>query len=215
MRRTHWIVLALLVVAVVTALVVPLPSPLELRDWARGVGPAAPLLFLLVHTVVTTTPLPRTPFTLAAGLMFGAWGGIGLCLVASTVSAILGFAVARRLGPRAVARLGSARVRRLEQRLSRRGLLTVLSARLLPAIPFAPINYAFGVTSVRYGPYVLGTAVGLVPGTLAVVLLGDAVTGGTSPAMILIFVVSGAIGVAGAALAARADARPNRGPRVV
>jgi len=210
-RRTHWIVLAVGVAAIVGALFVPLPSPWELRDWARAAGPLAPLLLFLAHAVVTTTPLPRTAFTLAAGLIFGPWWGLGLCVAGSTVSAILGFAVARRLGPRAVARLGSARIRRLEQRLSRRGLLTVVSARLLPALPFAPLNYAFGVTSVRYRDYVPGTLVGLVPGTAAVVLLGDAVVGGTSPTMIVIFVISGAIGVIVAALAVRADRRPPRG----
>lgn len=206
--RRRWVVLAtLLVAAVVVALVVPLPTPIELRDWARGVGPAAPLLFLAAHALVTTTPLPRTAFTLAAGLMFGPWWGLALCLLASTISALIAFAVARRLGGRAVARLGPGRVRALEERLCERGLLTVTSARLVPAIPFAPLNYTLGVTSVRWPAYLLGTAVGLVPGTAAVVLLGDAVTGGTSPLMLAVFLGSGAVGVAGVLLSARGRRR--------
>lgn len=91
----------------------------------------------------------------------------------------------------------------LESRLSARGLLTVTSTRLVPAIPFAPLNYTFGVTSVGWRPYLLGTAVGLVPGTAAVVLLGDAVTGTTSPAMLAVFAVSGSIGLVGVLLSAR------------
>lgn len=186
-----------LLAAVVVAVTVPLPSALEMRDRAQALGPWAPLAFLLVHTVVTTTPLPRTAFTLSAGLLFGPWLGLALCLLASTVSAALGFVLARRLGGRAVARLGPGRVRALERRLSRRGLVTVLSARLLPAIPFAPLNYTFGVTTVGWRPYLVGTTVGLVPGTAAVVLLGDAATGSTSPTMLVVFVASGAVGLAG------------------
>jgi uncharacterized membrane protein YdjX (TVP38/TMEM64 family) len=80
--------------------------------------------------------------------------------------------------------------------------------RLLPAIPFAPLNYTFGVTTVRWQPYLVGTAVGLVPGTAAIVLLGDATTGTASPAMITVFVVSGAIGVVGILLSARRPREP-------
>lgn len=106
-RRARWALLAgLLVAAVVVALTVPLPSPIEVRDQVRVLGPWAPLVFVLVHTLVTTTPLPRTAFTLGAGLLFGPWLGLLLCLVASTASAAVGFAVARRLGGRAIRRLG-------------------------------------------------------------------------------------------------------------
>jgi uncharacterized membrane protein YdjX (TVP38/TMEM64 family) len=191
------------VLAAIVAVVVPLPSPLALRDAAAGLGAWAPLGFLLLHTVVTTTPLPRTAFTLSAGLLFGPVLGVALCLVASTVSAVIGFAIARRLGGRAVHRLGPGRVRALEERLCDRGLLTVLSTRLVPAIPFAPLNYTLGVTSVGWWHYVVGTAVGLVPGTAAVVLLGDAATGRPSPAMVVVFLVSGALGLVGVLVSAR------------
>lgn len=208
-NHVRWVLLAVLVPAlVVVAFVVPLPTPLQVRDEVQTLGSWAPLVFLVVHALVTVTPLPRTAFTLGAGIMFGPWLGLLLCVAASTISAVLAFAVARRLGGRAIRRLGAGRVRMLEARLSSRGLLTVTSMRLLPAIPFAPLNYTFGVTTVRWQPYLLGTAVGLVPGTAAIVLLGDAATGTASPAMITVFVVSGAIGVVGILLSARRPREP-------
>ncbi|MHC1557583.1 TVP38/TMEM64 family protein [Actinomycetospora sp. C-140] len=211
--RAHWVVLAVVLLAlVVLALTVPLPTPLELRDRVAALGAWAPAAFLALHAVVTVTPVPRTAFSLAAGLLFGPWLGLGLCLVASTVSAVIAFAVVRRLGGRAVRRLGPGRVRMLEARLSSRGLLAVTSTRLVPAIPFAPLNYTFGVTTVRWRPYLVGTAIGLVPGTAAVVLLGDAATGTFSPQMVVVFLVSGAIGLAGVLLCARAPERPGAEP---
>ncbi|GLZ43964.1 hypothetical protein Acsp06_01490 [Actinomycetospora sp. NBRC 106375] len=211
--RAHWVVLAVVLLAlVVLALTVPLPTPLELRDRVAALGAWAPAAFLALHAVVTVTPVPRTAFSLAAGLLFGPWLGLGLCLVASTISAVVAVAVVRRLGGRAVRRLGPGRVRMLEARLSSRGLLAVTSTRLVPAIPFAPLNYTFGVTTVRWRPYLLGTAIGLVPGTAAVVLLGDAATGSFSPPMLIVFLVSGAIGLAGVLLCARAPERPGAEP---
>lgn len=202
--RARWYLLAgLLLAAVVVAFLVPLPTPLELRDRVEGLGTWAPVAFVLVHALVTTTPLPRTVFSLSAGVMFGPWLGLALCVVASTVSAAAAFAIARRLGGRAIHRLGPARVRAVEARLSSRGLMSVTSARLVPAIPFAPLNYTFGVTSVRWRHYLVGTAIGLVPGTTAVVLLGDAATGSLSPASLAVFGVSGAIGIVGVLLCAR------------
>ncbi|WP_133251831.1 TVP38/TMEM64 family protein [Actinomycetospora cinnamomea] len=203
---------ALLLVAVVVALTVPMPAPLALRDRVEALGAWAPVAFLLVHALVTTTPLPRTMFSLSAGVLFGPWLGLGLCLVASTVSAAVAFAVVRRLGGRAVERLGPGRVRAVEERMSSRGLLSVTSVRLVPAIPFAPLNYTLGVTSVRWWHYLVGTAIGLVPGTSAAVLLGDAVTGSLSPGALGVFAVSGTIGLVGVLLCARTPAA-GRGSR--
>ena len=58
-------------VVVALAAWLPLPTPVQLRDWAESVGPWFPLAFLLAHIVVTVVPVPRTAFTLAAGLLFG------------------------------------------------------------------------------------------------------------------------------------------------
>jgi uncharacterized membrane protein YdjX (TVP38/TMEM64 family) len=214
-NRTRGLLLVgLLAVAVVVALAVPLPSPLELRDWAIRLGPSAPLIFFLAHAIITTTPIPRTALTLAAGLMFGPVWGMGLAVSASMVSALVGFAVARRLGGRAIARLGPERVKALERRLCERELLTVTSTRLV-GIPFAPLNYTLGVTSVGWRAYLLGTFLGLIPGTAAVVLLGDAVTGGSSPGMIAILAVTATLGAAGILVSARGrrhttDPEPSR-----
>jgi uncharacterized membrane protein YdjX (TVP38/TMEM64 family) len=205
----RWFLLAAVLLALVAvALTVPLPTPLELRDRVAALGTWAPMTFLLVHTLATTTPVPRTAFSLSAGLLFGPWLGVALCLVASVVSAAAGFVVSRRLGGRAARRLGPGRVRMLEERLSSRGLLAVISARFVPFIPFAPLNYTFGVTNVRWRHYLVGTAIGLVPGTSAVVLFGDAVTGSLSPSLLAVFAVSGTLGAIGVALCARTPVGP-------
>ena len=70
MSRARLILTALGAAAVVAlVLLVPLPTAVQMRDWAASVGPWFPLAFLCAHIVVTVLPFPRTAFTLAAGLL--------------------------------------------------------------------------------------------------------------------------------------------------
>ncbi len=69
-------ILAAIVILVAVAVLVPLPSAVQLRDWATAAGPWFPLVFFAAHTVMTVFPFPRTAFTLAAGLLFGPLLGV-------------------------------------------------------------------------------------------------------------------------------------------
>lgn len=196
----------LLVVAAVVAVALPVPTPLQMRTWAQSVGVIAPVLFLFGHTVITMAPIPRTVFTLAAGLLFGPVLGVGLSLLATTLSAALTFAAVRWLGrPLVTPRLGRSLLRAVDARLRRRGWLAVASLRLIPAVPFAVLNYCSAVSSIPFRHFLIGT-VGIVPGSVAVVVLGDALTGRTSPALLAISLGCAAIGVLGLIIDARSPA---------
>jgi uncharacterized membrane protein YdjX (TVP38/TMEM64 family) len=114
----------------------------------------------------------------AAGFVFGVVEGVGLVLLAALLGALAGFALGRVLGREAVERMTGTRVARVDALLSRRGAMAVLGTRLIPVLPFTAINYVAGLTAVRIGDYVLGTAIGIIPGTIAYVALGAY---GTSP----------------------------------
>jgi uncharacterized membrane protein YdjX (TVP38/TMEM64 family) len=190
--------LALLVLLVAAAIVLPIPSPAELRSWASGHGPATTLLFLLAYSVLTVAPIPRTVFNLAAGLLLGDVAGILVAMVATTASSGLGFGLARVLGRDLVSRhLHRTSVRAVNQRLSGGGVLAIASLRLIPVVPFAPLNYCCGVSSIRLRPYLLGTALGSLPGTVAIVVLGDALTGNTPPALLGCYAVFAILGMIG------------------
>ncbi|WP_216205578.1 TVP38/TMEM64 family protein [Amycolatopsis aidingensis] len=192
--------LALLVAVVLAAVLLPVPSPAELRALVRDAGPAAPLLFLSAYAVLTAAPIPRTVFSLAAGLLLGNLLGLAVAMAGTAASAALGFLAARALGRDLVARhLHRNWVRTVNDRLTGGGVLAVTSLRLIPVIPFAPLSYCCGVSTIRLTPYVAGTVLGSLPGTAAVVLLGDAITGTTPPALLAcyaVFALAGAVGVA-------------------
>jgi uncharacterized membrane protein YdjX (TVP38/TMEM64 family) len=202
------VAVAVVIVAFATvAIVVPVPTAVEVRDWARSMGGWFPLAFLAAHIVVTVFPFPRTAFTLAAGLLFGTTLGVTLAILASTLSAVIAVVLVRALGWQLSRLVSHPAVEAVNARLRQRGWPVVMSLRLIPAVPFSMINYAAGASAVRMLPYALATVIGLSPGTLAVVVLGDAFTGHVSPLLVVVSLVTACLGLAILALDLRAHRR--------
>lgn len=205
LRNRRVVMLLVLGAALVAvAALAPHPAPQQIRDWADSIGPVFPLVFFLVHAIVTVAPFPRTVFTLSAGLLFGPVLGIGLAVAATTVSAVLALLLVRALDrDQVAARLDHPAVRAVDRRLARRGWLAVGSLRLIAPVPFSVINYCAGLSSVRLLPYLLATFFGIIPGTVGVVVLGDALTGRTEPGLLVLSGICITIGVIGLVVDAR------------
>ncbi len=205
LRNRRVVMLLVLGAALVAvAALAPHPAPQQIRDWADSIGPVFPLVFFLVHAIVTVAPFPRTVFTLSAGLLFGPVLGIGLAVAATTVSAVLALLLVRALDrDQVAARLDHPAVRAVDRRLARRGWLAVGSLRLIAPVPFSVINYCAGLSSVRLLPYLLATFFGIIPGTVGIVVLGDALTGRTEPGLLVLSGICITIGVIGLVVDAR------------
>lgn len=173
-----WRLLGLLVLLVaisVVALLIGLPSHAELHSWLEGFrelgGWAAPL-FVAVYVVAALSPLPKPVFTLAAGGLFGVVEGLPLVLLGATAGAVLAFFLGRVLGRDGVQHLAGVGLERLDDRLTRHGLLAIVTLRLVPVVPYTALNYGAGLTAVRLRDFILGTVLGILPGTTAYVVLG-------------------------------------------
>lgn len=201
-----------LAVLFAAATLVPHPSIEQIRSWSESVGPLFPPVFLLVHVVVTIAPVPRTLFTVSAGVLFGAATGIAVTMAATTISAVLALLIVRAIGRDAVAaHLTHPAARSVDARLERRGWLAVGSMRLIAMIPFSVVNYCCGVSSVRVLPYTLATVAGILPGTVGVVLLGDALTGESDPRLLVVSGICIAVGLLGLVVDARTPVTPALG----
>ena len=207
MKWVRWAVAGLAVLAaLVVALVLLRDADLpDLRRTVREAGIWAPLVFLLLQTAVTATPVPRTVFTVAAGVLFGSIAGVVLALSGTALAAATAYWVVRLVGGRFAERHAQRpAVAWVRSRLDRSGLLAMVSLRLIPAVPFAPLNYALALARAKFPQYVLSTVLGVLPGTVAIVVLGDAAVGGNPhPAMFATSLVCGALGLVGAVFAAR------------
>jgi uncharacterized membrane protein YdjX (TVP38/TMEM64 family) len=201
---TWWIRPAVLLVLVaagaVVALIVGTPPVEEVRGVVARAGWAGPVLYTALYAAVTLTPAAATVASITAGVLFGFPLGLTVVLGGAVSGAAVAFALARVLGRGAVQRIDSARLRRLDELLRRRGVLAVIGVRLVPLLPFAALNYACGLTAVRPRDYVLGTTVGILPGATAYVTVGAyGATPGSVPFLLAVggLVVLAVAGVVG------------------
>lgn len=134
---------------------------------AQGLGPAGVLLAAVAIFACTLLLLPVVPLIVACGWLYGPWSAL-LSLAAAVGSAATSFSVARALGHTAAAQALAARpkARALADLAAEGGVLTVLLVRLSPVLPFTPSNAVLGLTSLRLRDLVVGTALGMAPGTL-------------------------------------------------
>ncbi|MFP3968095.1 TVP38/TMEM64 family protein [Actinomadura fulvescens] len=154
----------------------------SVSDWVESLGFWGPLVFALCYALAVLALIPGSVLNASAGALFGVAVGSAAVLAGATAGAAISFGVARLLGRPAVARYtGSGRLARLDGYLSRRGFESVLVLRMVSLFPFGVVNYAAGVAGVRFVPYMAGTVLGIVPGTLVYTGLGGALREPGSP----------------------------------
>ncbi len=153
----------------------------RVEEWVGDPSPASALLYTLLYVALTVLLFPGAVITAAGGALFGTVPGTLLTLVGATAGATASFLIGRRLGRAQVERIAGPRVGAIDAWLERRGLLAVLYVRLVPLFPFNALNYAAGVSALRLRDYVLGTAIGIVPGTFAFAALGSSLDDPASP----------------------------------
>lgn len=156
-------------------------DPQQVRGFIAAWGPQAALVsFALMILQAIVAPLPAFLITLANAALFGAFWGGALSWFSAMVGAGLCFCIARALGREVVEKLtGRAVLRSADGYFTRFGPQTILVCRLLPFVPFDPVSYAAGLTSLRFWPFMLATGVGQLPATIVYSWAGSLLTGGT------------------------------------
>lgn len=175
----------------------------------ESTGAWGPVVYVALHVLLTLVPVSKNLLAGVAGALFGLAGGIALSWVASMISAVVTFAIARRLGRAAVASMTGPRIDRVEEIMRQQGMLAVIIARVTPVIPFTVVNYGAGVTAVTARDFVLGTAIGILPGTVGYAALG-ASAGRDATTFVLAGIVAVALFAGSLLLGWRATRRQQR-----
>jgi uncharacterized membrane protein YdjX (TVP38/TMEM64 family) len=151
----------------------------QITSWLTAIKnePSAPFLFGLIYFAGVVLALPGAVLTLFAGATFGFWIGLVVTVVAANLGCMATFWLSRVLGQGMVDRIAKPGkfVDKINTMLDRNGFLVMLYLRLIPAIPFNAINYAMGMTKIKFGAYVLGNLVGMIPGTAVYIYLAASV----------------------------------------
>ena len=143
--------------------------------WVAQAGPLGAVLYSGVYIVASMLMLPASVLTVGAGFLYGPLWGLALVSPTSVAAATLAFL----LGRYALRDQAEAMVTRfptfqaLDAAFARRGLLLVILLRLAPVFPFNVLNYGLGLTRVPLSHYVLGSFIGMLPGTALYVWMGS------------------------------------------
>ncbi|MEO8461078.1 MAG: VTT domain-containing protein [Dokdonella sp.] len=172
-RKRLWNLLVAFIVLALTAgtvwIYLSLESPpsvaelLTIAERGRESG-FAPLFALTSFVVGGLLVFPVNLLIAATIVVFGPVMGAVYALLGSLASAVVVHELGRRLPATLVARLFGARGERLRKRIVGHGLLAVAIVRFLPVAPYSVVSVFFGVARVRRSHYIIGTALGMLPG---------------------------------------------------
>lgn len=167
----------------------------------RPVGAA--LGYLAVYATAVSLSFPGASLlTIAGGALFGWLLGGCLALVAATAGACAIFLIARTSIGEALARKAGPRLQKLREGFERDAFNYLLVIRLAPVVPFWLANLAPALFGMRFAPYALATAIGILPATFAFAWfghsLGDAIASGEGPVSPRILLALGALAVVAA-----------------
>jgi len=137
-------------------------------------GPVGYLGFILIYIVSTVMMLPGSPLTFTAGALFGFWKGLIFVSIGSTLGASCAFMVSRYLIRKSIEKrvLKNKKFQSIDNEIDEQGWKIVILARLSPIIPFFLLNYALGITKIRFIHFIFASWVGMIPGTTVYVLMG-------------------------------------------
>lgn len=179
-RRWKWPLAAALVgLAVFAALVVawansPFSEPERIISALDGMAdrPWGAAIVLAIYVAGGLVVFPVSVLIVATVAVYGGWTGALLAGAGALASAIVTFFIGRHLGAGVVRRFIGPRINRIRRGLANQGIVTVATMRMVPAAPFTFINLVAGAAGLRLLDFVIGTALGLLPGLVVLSALG-------------------------------------------
>ncbi|UBH05376.1 TVP38/TMEM64 family protein [Leucobacter sp. Psy1] len=151
---------------------VRLPSLAELQQLLDGWGGAAWIAFTLLYAVVAVTPIPVTIMAVTGGVLFGVVEGAILSVIGALVGSWVAYWLARALGKQTVTKLLGRHARTVEERLTHAGVESVYLLRLMPGLPYWPVNYGSGAFGISQRDFLVGSGLSTVPGQVSLVAVG-------------------------------------------
>ena len=148
----------------------------RLRLWIDEFGVWGPLVYMLIYAVAPSFMMPGLPLTVTGGILFGPLWGTIYVLIGATIGASIAFLIARYMGRSWVEGVvKGGKLKELDEKVQKQGWKIVAFTRLIPLFPYNFLNYAFGLTNVRFSHYVIATFIFMAPGAAAYVIFSSSI----------------------------------------
>ena len=135
--------------------------------------PAAPLAMVVVIILGSLVVAPITGLIALCALLFGPWVASATALTGTLIATLIIHALGARFGPALMQRVPDGVTERIRRLGDASDALAVAALRLIPIAPFSIINLACGAAGVGRGTLLLGTLIGMGPGTVLICLSVD------------------------------------------
>ena len=211
--RTRLVLLIAGLVAAFLLVVSDGPTAAGLRARIEPYGALAPLIYIVVAAGLSCLLVPGPLLAGASGALFGPVLGTAVSLASATLAAVSALLIARFTGREGAEQLGGRRFEAAAGWLERHGFAAVVTSRLTPGVPDAPVNYAAGLTRLKVWQIAAGTVVGAAPRAFGYSALGGSLDRLDSPLAIAAAGTIGAAALLGAFLAQREARRVRRNRR--
>jgi uncharacterized membrane protein YdjX (TVP38/TMEM64 family) len=172
-----WLVVGVVVLVLVAIWrLTPLATLLDRRHLVElghtlAASPSAPALVIGGYVVLGLVLFPVVPLLAATALVFDPGRALVLGFVGALTSAAVGYTVGRLVGRHRPRWVEGPRFEPLRARLRRRGVVTMAVSRVVPVGSFTLANVIAGAIGIRFRDFMVGNALGLLPGLLALTLL--------------------------------------------
>lgn len=178
--------LGVLAVIALYGLIFSRVSAQDIRDSLAGLGSWAPAAYVGLFVLLPAMFFPVAVLALAGGLLFGLCAGSAYTFLGAMLNCALMFLLSRYVGRETVRRYVERKLSprwraRLERAGGREGFVLLVILRLIPAVPYNLINYTFGLTSMSLGTYLAASSIGIIPGTVVFINIGDKALDPASP----------------------------------
>lgn len=197
------LIIAGIVIAVVMAALTVLLAPVfnefanpefqtKIRDWIGGMGFIGWLLVLILQMLqIIVAIVPGGPMQLIAGILYGAWGGLFLCLLGSVLASAIIFAAVRHWGERIVYSIfGKDKIAEFAFLRDTQRVETILFLLfLIPGIPKDLLTYLAGLSKIKMSKFLILTTLARTPAMAASTIVGNSASSGDWMLTVIISVI--------------------------
>jgi uncharacterized membrane protein YdjX (TVP38/TMEM64 family) len=168
------LLLAVIFAAIVASRFISRDQVFAVMDRARNVGWLGYIGLIVAYGVWCAFGLPASIPSLSAAATFGFPRALMIAYFGANLGALIGFLVSRHLARDWFTQIVGKRMAlaQINGAVAESGWKIVMITRLPPISPFSIVNYAYGLTPVSLRDFLIGTAIGIIPGTAAYIYLG-------------------------------------------
>lgn len=143
--------------------------------YLRQIGPWAPLIFIGAYVLGLVFFIPASIFASLGGVIFGTWTGLLLNIIAANTGGVIAFYIARYLLRDAAKKmLAKGHFKALDDKVEEHGFSILIYLRLM-FVPFTYLNFACGLSKMKFRDFFWATFIGVIPGLMVITFLAVAI----------------------------------------